>query len=153
MIDLLLRDREAMLARIRKGGELASICGGARRRNTPAAPPRPLDLANRREVQAALARRYGSATRFWSNQGRVYLFSALPIRCADTVDGVVYVTRSTHDDRATARVWDRFYSTRVAAGGSGLGLAIVRSVAVGHGGSVGVHCAAGITAFWFELPV
>jgi len=52
---------------------------------------------------------------------------------------------------AQARVWDRFYSTRVAAGGSGLGLAIVRSVALGHGGAVGVDCAAGVTAFWFEL--
>jgi two-component system sensor histidine kinase ChvG len=52
---------------------------------------------------------------------------------------------------ARARVWDRFYSTRTAAGGSGLGLAIVRSVALGHGGSVGVDCAGGVTAFWLEL--
>jgi two-component system sensor histidine kinase ChvG len=54
---------------------------------------------------------------------------------------------------ARARVWDRFYSTRAASGGSGLGLAIVRSVALGHGGAVGVDCANGITAFWIELPV
>jgi two-component system, OmpR family, sensor histidine kinase ChvG len=53
---------------------------------------------------------------------------------------------------ARARVWDRFYSTRAASGGSGLGLAIVRSVALGHGGAVGVDCAGGITAFWLELP-
>lgn len=53
---------------------------------------------------------------------------------------------------ARARVWDRFYSTRTAAGGSGLGLAIVRSVALAHRGSVGIHCASGVTAFWFELP-
>ena len=52
---------------------------------------------------------------------------------------------------ARARVWDRFYSTRAAAGGSGLGLAIVRSVAQSHGGTVGVDCADGITAFWLEL--
>ncbi len=51
---------------------------------------------------------------------------------------------------ARARVWDRFYSTRQADGGSGLGLAIVRSVAIAHGGSVGVDCADGVTAFWFE---
>lgn len=51
---------------------------------------------------------------------------------------------------ARAKVWDRFYSTRVASGGSGLGLAIVRSVAIAHGGAVGVDCADGITAFWFE---
>jgi two-component system sensor histidine kinase ChvG len=51
---------------------------------------------------------------------------------------------------ARAKVWDRFYSTRVASGGSGLGLAIVRSVAIAHGGGVGVDCEDGITAFWFE---
>jgi len=51
---------------------------------------------------------------------------------------------------ARTRVWDRFYSTRHADGGSGLGLAIVRSVAHAHGGTVGVDCADGITAFWFE---
>jgi two-component system sensor histidine kinase ChvG len=51
---------------------------------------------------------------------------------------------------ACTRVWDRFYSTRTADGGSGLGLAIVRSVALAHGGSVGIDCAGGITAFWFE---
>jgi two-component system sensor histidine kinase ChvG len=54
---------------------------------------------------------------------------------------------------ARARVWDRFYSTRAASGGSGLGLAIVRSVALGHGGAVGIDCANGITAFWIELPM
>jgi len=53
---------------------------------------------------------------------------------------------------ARAHVWDRFYSTRVSAGGSGLGLAIVRSVALAHGGLVGVECAGGVTAFWIELP-
>jgi two-component system sensor histidine kinase ChvG len=52
---------------------------------------------------------------------------------------------------ARARVWDRFYSTRTASGGSGLGLAIVRSVALGHAGTVGVSCTAGLTAFWLEL--
>ncbi len=55
-------------------------------------------------------------------------------------------------EAARRRVWDRFYSTRAASGGSGLGLAIVRSVALAHGGSVGVRCADGVTAFWIELP-
>ena len=54
-------------------------------------------------------------------------------------------------DAARARVWDRFYSTRVADGGSGLGLAIVRSVALAHHGAHGVACAGGVTTFWFEL--
>lgn len=52
---------------------------------------------------------------------------------------------------AQRKVWDRFYSTRTASGGTGLGLSIVRSVAIAHGGSVGVHCADGETAFWIEL--
>ena len=54
---------------------------------------------------------------------------------------------------ARTKVWDRFYSTRQADGGSGLGLAIVRSVAHAHGGTVGVDCADGVTAFWFEARV
>ena len=52
---------------------------------------------------------------------------------------------------AQRKVWDRFYSTRTAAGGSGLGLAIVRSVALAHGGTVGVECVGGVTTFWFEM--
>lgn len=44
-----------------------------------ASVPRWLDLATRREVQAALAGRYGAATRTWQHQDRVFLFSALPI--------------------------------------------------------------------------
>jgi two-component system sensor histidine kinase ChvG len=52
---------------------------------------------------------------------------------------------------AQRRVWDRFYSTRVESGGTGLGLSIVRSVALGHGGGVGVACADGLTTFWFEV--
>ena len=62
-----------------------------------AGPPQPLDPTTRREIRAALDGRYGSATRLWTRQDRVYLFSALPIRRAGVVDGVVYVTRSTHD--------------------------------------------------------
>src|SRR5215467_11486506 len=49
-----------------------------------AEPPRPLESedqpAHRREVIDALAGRYGAATRLWTQQDRVYLFSALPIR-------------------------------------------------------------------------
>ncbi len=54
-------------------------------------------------------------------------------------------------DAARTKVWDRFYSTRHTEGGSGLGLAIVRSVALAHGGGVGVECAEGVTTFWFEV--
>ncbi len=57
--------------------------------------PAPVDVAGRREVQAALAGRYGAATRLWDRQERVYLFAALPITIGGEVVGVVYVTRST----------------------------------------------------------
>ena len=58
--------------------------------------PDPVDVAGRREVRAALAGRYGAATRLWSNQERVYLFVALPVIVdGGAVAGVVYVTRST----------------------------------------------------------
>jgi two-component system sensor histidine kinase ChvG len=65
----------------------------------PPEVPKALDLASRSEVQAALAGRYGSATRLWDNQDRVYLFSALPVIDSITKkpDAVIYVTRSTHD--------------------------------------------------------
>jgi len=62
-----------------------------------ASVPKPLDVAERPEVRAALAGHYGSATRLWDSQDRVFLFAALPIVHLGRVDGVVYVTRSTHD--------------------------------------------------------
>ncbi|ACY12908.1 ATP-binding protein [Haliangium ochraceum] len=69
--------------------------------------PKPLDVSARSEIQAALAGRYGAATRLWENRSRLYLFSALPIfdRLSDELSdaevaprrviGAVYVTRST----------------------------------------------------------
>jgi len=69
---------------------------GTSRARAPSVP-RPLEVADRREVKQALAGRYGAATRLWDKQDRVYLFSALPIVRAGRIEGVVYVTRSTHD--------------------------------------------------------
>lgn len=67
--------------------------------------PQPLEVADRQEVRAALAGRYGAATRLWENRSRMYLFSALPVFDTPSgsapaegrarVAGVVYVTRST----------------------------------------------------------
>lgn len=75
------------------------LYGGDRPSHAPAVPEA-LDVAGRREVRAALAGRYGAATRLWGTQERVYLFAALPIvdarpGAAARVIGVVYVTRST----------------------------------------------------------
>lgn len=68
----------------------------------PPPPPRPhepgevppVDLARRPEVVRALGGRYGTATRVWDTQDRVFLFVALPV---PETHGVVYVTRSTRD--------------------------------------------------------
>ncbi len=52
-----------------------------------------------------------------------------------------------------SRIWDRFFTTRGAAGGTGLGLPIVASVARSHGGSVTVESTADRgTTFAVELP-
>src|SRR5688500_9519242 len=65
-------------------------------RRAPSVPDA-IDVKDRREVRAALAGRYGAATRLWDTQDRVYLFSALPIARGIEVTGVVYITRSTAD--------------------------------------------------------
>jgi two-component system sensor histidine kinase ChvG len=48
------------------------------------------------EIQAALAGRYGSATRLTRGQRSVTLYSAIPIRRGDAVVGVVLVSESTY---------------------------------------------------------
>jgi two-component system sensor histidine kinase ChvG len=80
-----------------------------------ASVPQQLDVKERREVRAALAGRYGSATRLWENQDRVYLFSALPINYGANVSGVVYVTRSTHDVKLELYKLRRFLTTVLLA--------------------------------------
>jgi len=64
------------------------------------APPDPVDVSQRSEVQAALQGNYGATTRFWENRDLLYLFIALPILRDGSVQGVVYVTRSTNPVRA-----------------------------------------------------
>jgi len=54
---------------------------------------RPLDAP---EIQAALAGRYGSATRLTRGQRSVTLYSAIPIRRGDAVAGAVLVSESTY---------------------------------------------------------
>ncbi len=75
-----------------------NLYGGTGPTRAPSVPE-VQDVSARREVQAALAGRYGAATRLWGKQERVYLFAALPIVRAtpssSEVTGVVYVTRST----------------------------------------------------------
>jgi two-component system sensor histidine kinase ChvG len=66
---------------------------------TDPVPARPESdpIPARPEVQGALAGNYSAFTRVWRWQGgsRVYLFTALPVRGADGVSGVIYSTRST----------------------------------------------------------
>src|SRR5262249_20677273 len=59
----------------------------------------PLDtneLLQAPEIQAALAGRYGSATRLTRGQRSVTLYSAIPIRRGETVIGAVLVSESTY---------------------------------------------------------
>ncbi|HEU0033819.1 MAG TPA: histidine kinase dimerization/phospho-acceptor domain-containing protein [Kofleriaceae bacterium] len=100
----LLDERGVVVADSHRGGPpegaeraVPYLLGGQSPTHSPEVP-KPVELADRREVRAALAGRYGSATRLWDKQERVYLFSALPIIDeSGHVAGVVYVTRSTHD--------------------------------------------------------
>lgn len=63
------------------------------------------------EVQAALAGRYGSTTRYSpAGQTSVTLYTALPIRQSDRVLGAVLVSQSTY------RILRNLYSLRLAAG-------------------------------------
>lgn len=87
------------------------------RRSAPspraASAPAPLDVSSRPEVKRALAGQYGAATRIWRNGDLVYLFSAVPIarrggshdggHDGGTVEGVVYVTRTTVPVRLALR--------------------------------------------------
>jgi len=66
----------------------------------PAQAPAPIDVSHRDEVVAALQGRYGATTRFWENRDTLYLFCALPIVREGSVQGAVYLTRSTNPVRA-----------------------------------------------------
>jgi two-component system sensor histidine kinase ChvG len=86
------------LARVRvydAGGVLVADSQAATPDPAPAGGPGPP-----REVAAALAGRYGSATRLSSDGGRLYLSSALPLVAGGAVTGAVRVTRSTDPVRA-----------------------------------------------------
>jgi two-component system sensor histidine kinase ChvG len=119
--------------------------------------PAPVDIAlggdpvvcgRRTQLAAAIDNLVANATQFAEPGTRVSVAIA---RRGPAVRVAIANRGPALSTAARARVWDRFYSTRVASGGSGLGLAIVRSVAHAHGGSVGVDCAGGITTFWIEL--
>jgi two-component system sensor histidine kinase ChvG len=135
--------------------DLAALAAGCAARPWPVAvelaAAAPAVVPGRRaQLAAALDNLVANATQFAAAR------TAVRIAIAPRGAGV-RVTVANHgpalSPAARARVWDRFYSTRAGSGGSGLGLAIVRSVALGHGGAVGVDCAGGITTFWLDLPV
>jgi two-component system sensor histidine kinase ChvG len=80
--------------------DLMGLAFGARTTGTvqpPLAPGQIAQPGSWPEVQAALAGRYGSATRLTrGGQRSVTLYSALPIRTAGKVTGVVLVSQSTY---------------------------------------------------------
>ncbi|HEU0037133.1 MAG TPA: sensor histidine kinase, partial [Kofleriaceae bacterium] len=137
-------------------GELARACA-ARPWPVPvevAVTGEPIASGRSGQLAAAIENLVANATQF-ANPGstvRVAIDGSIEPRGEH-----VRVTVTNHgpalSPTAQRKVWDRFYSTRVASGGSGLGLAIVRSVALAHGGSVGVSCSDGVTAFWFDVRI
>lgn len=134
-----------------EAGELARACA-ARPWPAPivlAIEAGAIALGRRAQLAAALENLVANATQ--------HAEPGTPVRIAVERRGrVVRLTVANRGPALSAaaqrQVWDRFYSTRTASGGSGLGLAIVRSVAIAHGGGVGVECAGGTTSFWLELP-
>lgn len=57
------------------------------------------------------------------------------------------------DEEARARVFDRYYTRRSAAGGSGLGLSVVRAIVEAHGGAVDISSGPGAgSVFTVTLP-
>jgi two-component system sensor histidine kinase ChvG len=108
-------------------------------------------IANGRTAQlaAAIENLVSNATQFANAGSTVYV---LVIERSDALRVMVTNEGAALSPTAQKKVWDRFYSTRVASGGTGLGLSIVKSVALAHGGDVGMHCKDGVTAFWFDIP-
>lgn len=95
-----------------------------------------------------------NAMRYTAPQGRVTLSAArrssdVLVTIANTGDGI--------PEADLPHVFERFYrvdkSRSRAHGGAGIGLAIVRQLVEGVGGTVGVESKAGLTRFWFSLPV
>ncbi len=101
-----------------------------------------------------LANLLQNAARYTPQGGRVTV-SAEPrasdvlVMVSNTGDGI------PPDD--LPRVFERFYrvekSRDRARGGAGIGLAIVKRLVELGGGRVGAESAAGLTRFWFSLPV
>lgn len=91
----------------------------------PLPPPGPIDVSSRQEVIAALGGKYGATTRFWENRDTLYLFAAMPIVRNGTVQGVVYVTRSTNPVRAAMY---RLRTTLFALLAASVGATIVLSL-------------------------
>jgi signal transduction histidine kinase len=83
------------------------------------------------------------------------------IVCAEarTDDALVSVSNSGEDipQRDLPHVFERFYrvekSRDRARGGAGIGLAIVKQLVESIGGHVGAESQAGLTRFWFSLPI
>ncbi len=89
------RERSTMLARAaRDTGIRIRLVDERGRVVADSAPAASVDLRDRREIRAALAGRYGAATRILED-GRLYLFSALPVQLNGRVTGAIYVMRST----------------------------------------------------------
>ena len=106
------------------------------------------------QLAQVLANLLQNATRYTPEQGKVSITAeARPndalVSISNTGDGI--------PPRDLGHVFERFYrvekSRDRARGGAGIGLAIVKQLIESSGGHVGAESKAGLTSFWFSLPI
>lgn len=117
-------------------------------------PDRLSVLAISDQLAQVLANLLQNASRYTPEGGMVSVSAeARPndalVSISNTGDGI--------PSRDLAHVFERFYrvekSRDRARGGAGIGLAIVKQLVESSGGRVGAESKAGMTRFWFSLPI
>jgi signal transduction histidine kinase len=106
------------------------------------------------ELSQVLSNLLQNASRYTPESGTVIVAaearpSDVLVSVSNTGDGV--------PDPDLPHVFERFYrvekSRDRAHGGAGIGLAIVKQLVEATGGRVGAESHAGVTRFWFSLPI
>ena len=106
------------------------------------------------ELSQVLANLLQNASRYTPDGGMVTV--AAEARRSDVLVSVSN-TGDRIPDPDLPHIFERFYrvekSRGRAYGGAGIGLAIVKQLVEGTGGRVGAESQAGVTRFWFSLPI
>ena len=106
------------------------------------------------ELSQVLANLLQNASRYTPNSGTVTV--GAEARRSDVLVSVIN-TGDGIPDPDLPHIFERFYrvekSRNRAHGGAGIGLAIVKQLVEATGGRVGAESQAGVTRFWFSLPI